>query len=349
MLVVALCGSSACATPISNDTEALLTAGNPFGDAPRPVSPLEATFRPPCAPGGILLDDFTDGDGTPRRACIYVPSGIAGKRLPLVVFLHPSMVGPDLTAAAASLQNAYTTADLTGDPARPGFVLLEPLGRIIDQRFYPKPDQGNSPGWDNWYRQPAPVPVTVNGTTYPPNVDAMTIDHYIAEAVASGQVDARRIYLTGWSNGSSMAILYGSNRAGIAAAAVYSAPDPFEAFSDPHPQVPVAGVATSVHELQLSNPQLPILHVHNSCDIGGTCPNALYMADTLAAAGGNITSVMIDSLQHEVQQCVAACGTDPTASELTIGGDTAGTLDHLRWPSQWTDQMFAFLRAHPHG
>src|SRR3546814_11813737 len=72
----------------------------------------------------------------------------------------------------------------------------------------------------------------VNGVTYPANVDAAAIDHYLELVLAQGKVDTRRIYIMGWSNGSAMATLYGLNRPQIAAAAIYLAPDAFGAFND---------------------------------------------------------------------------------------------------------------------
>src|SRR5439155_1470071 len=77
-------------------------------------------------------------------------------------------------------------------------------------------------GWDNWYRQldKSGGAVTVDGVSYPQNVDAATIDHFIDEEVATGKVDTRRIYVTGWSNGAAMGFLYALSRRRIAAAAV---------------------------------------------------------------------------------------------------------------------------------
>src|SRR3546814_17049554 len=80
----------------------------------------------------------------------------------------------------------------------------------------------------------------------------------------------------GWSNGSAMATLYGLNRPQIAAAAIYSAPDAFGAFNDPCVQQPMVGQPKDDPELQLLNPQLPIYHMHNDCDIGGVCPTRLH-------------------------------------------------------------------------
>src|SRR5215470_9326993 len=84
--------------------------------------------------------------------------------------------------------------------------------------------------------------VAAGGATYNENVDAASIDHFVAELLTTGKVDRQRIYLMGWSNGAAMALLYALNRLWVAAAAVYSAPDPFSALFDVCTQTPV-GVA----------------------------------------------------------------------------------------------------------
>ena len=81
------------------------------------------------------------------------------------------------------------TADLSGDPARPGFIVVAPEGRATTH-FYPAPDDQGS-GWDNWYRQldRRGRDLVVDGVTYAQNVDAATIDHFIDEVIATGKVD----------------------------------------------------------------------------------------------------------------------------------------------------------------
>lgn len=337
-------------------------ACTPFGDAPRPVEPLlDNLFGATCTGGGGQnLDDWTDGEGSKRQACIYEPASAAtDHKLPLVIYFHPSLVGVDITLALSNVRSQLETADLTGDADRPGFILLAPYGRVT-ARYYPLPDSAGTPGWDNWYRQlqPDSDARTVNGTSFPENVDAATVDHYVQEVIASGKVDETRIYVMGWSNGSAMGTLYSLNRPMIAAAAVYSSPDPFGAFNDPCQQNPVTAAPKDDTELQLLNPSVPIYQVHNACDIAGLCPNTLRLRDSLIAAGTPFTNQTIDNLKQSADACLAICGTDPNAvpAGLTdplgyvqdLPGYTLGTLNHLTWPVGWTDDMFTFLREHPH-
>jgi len=322
---------------------------NPFGNGPRPL--VQDLTQLTCA-GGAMMAPWTDPDGTPRRACLYEPASASpATPLPLIVYLHPSLFTADtLQAPGMNLLSFQNTADLTGDPERPGFIVVAPEGRATTH-FYPAPDDQGT-GWDNWYRQldRHGGDVVVDGVTYGQNVDAATIDHFIDQEVATGKVDVRRIYLTGWSNGSAMAFLYGLNRRRIAAAAVYTGPDPFEAFNDPCPQQPVAHRPRSNAELRLSNRRLPIYHVHNACDIAGICPNGELLLGQLLAIHGRFTDVIIDDLQQQVSVCDPGCGTNPDADMSPTPdnqrGFTEGVQNHTRWPNLWTEHMLEFLRQY---
>src|SRR6185369_5085580 len=201
---------------------------NPFGNEPRQVLPNPL---PTTCLGGERIGPWLDPDGTPRHACLYEPaSAAASKPLPLVVYLQPSLFTAD-TIQVTNLLDFLDSANLTGDRSRPGFFLLAPEGRFTNH-FYPPPDDRGT-GWDNWYRQLEPGGVQVDGVTYPQNVDAAAIDHFIAALTATGRIDMRRIYVTGWSNGAAMAYLYALDRPQVASIAVYTAPNPFRAFNDP--------------------------------------------------------------------------------------------------------------------
>jgi predicted peptidase len=89
--------------------------------------------------------------------------------------------------------------NVSDNSSKLGFILLAPEGRDSNH-FYPSPDN-TGPGWDNWYRQFNQSPVTIKKQTYPENVDAATIDHFMAQVLAGNMVDTNRIYLSGWSNG----------------------------------------------------------------------------------------------------------------------------------------------------
>src|SRR5271168_1205642 len=258
----------------------------PFGDAPAEVNhgtyaSFVSSHNPICW-GGKVLGPWTDANGDNRNACLYEPPD-AGKTnpLPLVIFLHGSVA----TADSIRLTGLYPLIGKTELGGKdPGFILLAPEGRYTSH-FYPGLDS-NGLGWDNWYRQLNPAgDVTVAGVVYHENQDTAAIDHFVNESVASGKVDRSRIYVMGWSNGAAMAMLYALNRPWIAAAAVYSAPDPFAAFTDICSQIPVVAAPGGIGQLQVFNPHVPLMHVRNDCDIGGICPNGNRFASRIRTMG----------------------------------------------------------------
>jgi len=317
----------------------------PFGDPP---ATLISSPKPYCW-GGKLLGPWNDSDGTPRYACIYEPRSAApSNRLPLLVFIHPSLF-PAGSVKLTNLLGSLDSAELSGNPSKRGFILLAPEGRKTSH-YYPFPDNTGY-GWDNWYRQFNPSgDVTIGATTYRENVDAAAIDQFIAQEVATGKVDTDRIYLTGWSNGAAMAFIYGLNRPNIAALAVYSAPDPFGALNDPCQQDPVATPPKDDHQIQIFNPRLSAMHVFNNCDAAGLCASANRLANQLRPLGGDVDDTIINGFRTQVSSCLDSCGTDPNGDASAISnplGAFLGFMNHARWPSGWTPEMLDFLRRHP--
>src|SRR5271156_6144246 len=233
---------------------------NPFGDPPARVDRSwiagVVTARNSVCPGGTRLGPWTDANGDSRYACLYEPSR-AGERLPMLIFLHPSELSA-YSVVLTGLVGMINTGSLGG--VHRGFILLAPQGRYTTH-FYPGYDS-NALGWDNWYRQLSPAgAIGASGVTYGENADAASIDHFVSEMIATGKVDRRRIYVMGWSNGATMALLYALNRPWVAAAAVYSAPDPFSALFDACTQTPVATTPSGDGQLQVINPRVPLMHV----------------------------------------------------------------------------------------
>lgn len=320
-------------------------ACGPFGDAP---ATLLGAPKPRCR-NGELLGPWRDSDGTEHYACLFAPAAASPRnKLPLLIYLHPSLFGPD-SVIQTGLLDLAAKYSLSGDPKRPGFIVLAPQGRRTTH-FYPIPDRRGS-GWDNWYRQLEPAgDAKRDDTIYRENVDAAAIDHFVIQAAASGKVNTRRIYVTGWSNGAAMALLYALNRPNVAAAAIYSAPDPFGAFNDPCPQAPVAVTPTGDRQIQIANPLVPVMHVRNRCDVAGICPNGERLGAELRAAGVSLKDVIIDGSGKQVAACSAWCGSNPDGDMNPLRnplGWTVGIAHHGRWPGGWTRPMLGFLRAHP--
>ena len=334
LLAAALCGCRRDTAP---------HACSPFGDPP---AKFVANVVPACK-RGVRLGPWKDSDGTDRYACLYEPAqASASKPLPLVVWLHPSLFPADIVESQTNLLDYLQTAKISGDPNRPGFILLAPEGRDTTHYYVWPDDKGK--GWDNWYRQFSPKrDVSAGGVAYKENVDAAAIDHFIAAEEATGKVDTKRVYVSGWSNGGAMAYAYGLARPQIAAIGVYSAPDPYRFVLDPCPQTPVAIAPTSNAELQVFNPRIASYQIHNSCDIMGLCPNALRLESQLRALGGSVSDVIIDANQKQVTACDSSCGTDANGDLHNFGASTRGVAHHLRWPSEWTPALLEFFRQHP--
>ena len=102
------------------------------------------------------------------------------------------------------------------------------------------------------------------------NPDVRNADRLIDEMVALGDVDPKRIYVMGWSNGSFFGAGYavarhatatpGGNK--VAAAVLYAGGDPFQEFEP------------GQTECRLAPPPMtsvPILLVHRSCDAAVGC------------------------------------------------------------------------------
>jgi hypothetical protein len=152
------------------------------------------------------------------------------------------------------------------------------------------------------------------------------------------------------TRGRSSCALYALNRPSVAGVAVYSGPDPFGALDDPCPQVPVSGEPANITEVRIFNPRLPAMHVHNSCDVAGICPNGEKLAAELRRAGVNLEDVIIDSAGKRVAACEVSCGADPKGGIdpwRNPPGWLLGLHHHERWPSQWTPAMLDFFREHP--
>ena len=321
------------------------TACGPFG---APSAAVFSKVLPNCGKGQ-LLGPWQDADKIDRYACLYRPkSAAANSKLPMIVYLHPSLFSAGWITQT-NILDLQDSVSLTDDPKNLGYIVLAPEGRKTTH-YYPFPDN-KGVGWDNWYRQLNPAgDVKIGNRTWRENADAATIDHFIATEVATGNVDTRRIYVTGWSNGAAMGVLYSVNRPNIAASAVYSAPNPFGAFNDPCPQTPVAGRPASDKQIQVFNPAARTMHIHNACDVGGICPNGEQLATELNSAGVVVDDVILDNHHQRVHACTDSCGTDPSAPEkstASAAGSMIGLGNHMRWPKEWTTAMLDFFRQHP--
>lgn len=292
-----------------------------------------------------LPEEWADSDGIKRYGCVYRPPGAsASSPRPLVLYFHGS---------GGSAQNVYNNTrlrekaldfDLSGDAARPGFILASVQGRYL---HWPT-SHSDATHHDTYFRHPT-------------NPDVVNTDRLIDALVAENRVDPQRIYVMGWSNGAAFAELYallrhgaptpGGNR--VAAGAVYAFYNPYENLS-----------ATQTPSCEL-NPYptstAPLYLLVRACDALTACSAAQEAAFGLPPGYGAET--WVGQLATGVGnpnvtfQIITGAGVAVTAcAPVALCTETTGTINHLRWPdglmdgsgNDWEVPMLAFLRAHPH-
>ena len=333
---------SACGGSNTPDTSAAANAApvydaagcSVYGVRPRAVVPvsldlalnnlLNAIVNSCTLHSGEMMT-WSDANGTPRVAClIKAPQTSPSQPMPLLVYLPPTLVGLD-SVLFSGLAPLTATGQLAADPSQPGFNLLIPVPRNIEQ-FLPAPlDYGV--GWDHWYRN------LNRGSDYL-NPDVAAIDHFIEASKAKGIVDSKRIFVTGHSEGADMGTLYGLNTPGIAATRVFSTISPFDDPADPCPQAPTA---TNIR---------PYFVTERACDTGNACKAGNQFLDELRAGVLPVVDVggeILDLSGKVVSACDATCE-DPNPNFTDFLREQA---NHLLWPVSRNAEFLAYLRAHP--
>src|SRR5579883_1463540 len=304
LTAAASAAGTAVAQPVCSAT------GTPPLETVEPV-----TERPVCKGGQVL--SFSQ-NGVMRYACLNLPPHAAagGSKWPMVVYLHGSMTSPDsLYRAGHALFELSRDYPLSAHTGTQGFILLSPEGRRAKAWAADGPHTGTGFHWDEWQRDPAK------------NLDVLAIDRFIDQAAATGLVDAKQIYVFGWSNGADMAVLYGAWRADrIAAVGQYAGTDPWRRTPCPVDMPP--------------GRQVPLALLRNMCDALATCAETSSWSATLTKQDWPLRRV---DLAFDVKdagqaaQCVESCG------------KTRGLYEHIRWPQKTVlaDEMLEFFKEHP--
>jgi poly(3-hydroxybutyrate) depolymerase len=314
-----LAASRSQAQDLPTATSASSTQTVCSADGAPPIRTDEPVSIPLYCKDGKLLS-FKQ-NGIVRHACFNPPRQAQGKadgrKWPLVIYLHGSLTTPEsLYLVGRNLFDLHDTYPLSGRADVPGFYILSPEGR----RATPWPaNGGNGPitgtgfHWDEWYRNPAA------------NLDAREIDHFLAEAIATGQIDTRRIYVFGWSNGAYTSALYGVWRSDrIAAIGQYTGADPFSRTPCP---VPFEAAR-----------KVPLVLLRNLCDQLVPCTTTQAWIDTLTAKSWpfEFHNLSFDGSLTSETECAASCSKD------------RGIFEHIRWPQpDALRAMLRFLAEHP--
>ncbi len=370
-VVLMLAGSAIAQTgpacnPVTGLAQPLPTCADVMCD--RPASELNVeivrggTIVPKCrtdpAWGRPEYDDgpplrFDDLPGVTRYACLYEPPGTSSASpRPLVVFFHGGGAGTaDDVFNHTSLRTKAISYDLSGDPKRPGFILISVQGRNLR---YPTSAPRDGHHHDFYYRD-LRSPST--------NPDIAFADRLIDHMVASKLADPHRIYLMGWSNGAFFSQMYGIARHRratpggnhVAAVAVFSGADPFANIRQ--------GETPSCQLDPYPLSDLPIMIVSRACDIVA-CNEAQVRGWNLVAPAnpGQVVAPWMDDLRVKVHDTntrwliVTGFGTvTNTCTPSLFCSLSIAVINHLRWPDGVADHsgidhepaMLDFLAAHP--
>ena len=188
------------------------------------AAPAQAAAVPPCATNGPAGTAYTIGlncrtvriDGHPRNYLVYVPSTapVTGSRKPVVFMYHGrSGTGRQFLQTSGWREQADAVGLVAVFPTGVRYRSLE-TGRVETGwnkfGFEDEVDLNVRP--DGYPPAPAPWPANDVGFT-----DAM-----VADLRAKLPIDARRIYATGFSNGSGMTARLAVERSTVLAAAAVS-------------------------------------------------------------------------------------------------------------------------------
>lgn len=297
---------------------------------------------------------LSDLNGLTRYYCEYRPAGtsVSFKR-PLVLWFHGGSGNANNVYEFTRLRDKAPTYDLSNDISRPGFVLVSIQGRYL---HWPTTEIKHNTHHDFYYRD-------FNSPSKNPDIDFA--DRVIDKLVGEGVIDPNRIYAMGISNGGFFSQLYAiarystRTRAGnrIAAAAIYSAADPFQSPNfDQNPSCQLNPYPKSV---------VPILNFSRNCDLI-TCNQS--QMDRFRSEGqpllapGFVVENWVGEVATKVQnpnyfwqrinassQKVSTCLTQSLCSYAL------GVVNHIHWPDGTNDnsgldhepELLNFLKNHP--
>jgi poly(3-hydroxybutyrate) depolymerase len=257
-------------------------------------------------------------NGLPRYACFNLPphASAGTAKWPMIVYLHGSMTTPESLyrdgRALFELSQGYPLSTHAGTK---GYILLAPEGRRAKAWSSDGPHTGTGFHWDEWQRDPNT------------NLDVQAIDHFIEQAIATGLVDPKQVYVFGWSNGADMAVLYGAWRAErIAAVGQYAGTDPWQ--------------RTPCPVTMPSGRKVPLTLLRNMCDALATCSETDSWSNTLQQQNWPFRRVDLSWDGQDAgpdARCDASCG------------KAHGLYEHVRWPDKavLAAELLGFFKAHP--
>jgi hypothetical protein len=286
---------------------------------------------------------WIDQDGVDRYWCETRPLGTSTSLpRPLVIWITGSGGGAGSVYDKTSLRNKQQTFDISGDPERPGFILVSIQPRNL---HWPTAESKDGTRSEVFYRD-------LNSPST--NRDIAFVDHIIDTLMSEGVVDRERIYMMGWSNGARFSALYsilrnklstpGGNH--VAAVANYSGGNPYTSFDYAMPECELSILPRS---------SIPYFMISRRCDLVACDANT-----DLKAVPGNVVEPWIKSLRNEIGAEVTWLLIDilgnPSSSCASADHctESEALFGHLQWPDGLDDSggldheptMLQFLADH---
>jgi hypothetical protein len=287
--------------------------------------------------------NWVDDDGVERYWCESRPVGTSSTSpRPLVIWVTGSGGGAGSVFDKTSLRNKQQRFDLSGNPERPGFILVS----IQPRNLHWPTDQSHDGTRSETYYRDLNTPST--------NSDIAFMDHIIDTLVAEGVVDRDRIYMMGWSNGARFTSLYSITRHElptpdgnyVAAVANYSGGDPYASFDYTKPECSLSNLPRS---------SIPYFMISRQCDLV-----ACNDQTDLKVVPGNVVEPWMGSLRDEIGAEVSWLKINILGNPVTSCADadhctkSAALYGHLQWPDGLDDMggidheptMLQFLANH---
>jgi predicted esterase len=326
----------------------------PFGE---PKISTEITL-PTCMTSSTAVDRaffddsppmmWADVNGDQRAACVYKPADAHSAPRPLLVFLHGSGGSADDIYNYTSLRAQAESSSLSTEGARLGFILASMQGRNLHLTWEPNFEGSHH---DQWFRDLGSPSC---------NPDIRSMDYLIDTLVASGDVDAGQIYVSGWSNGSFFGEEYAIARHTtptpggnvVAATALYAGADPFDNLSSA--QEPSCKLGT------YPMTSVPTFMIHRDCDALVAC-DAQQNSEFSLPPGGDVTDWLatLGTVEDDmnISQTLIGGNGELASACLTVADcpEETGVNNHLHWPDgvadgsgmDWEPDMLQFLKNHP--
>lgn len=306
------------------------------------TSELGTTLGRPNYYDGVARK-WKDAEGVDRYWCETRPAGTSSASpRPLVIWITGSGGGAGVVYDKTSLRTKQQSFDLTGDPERPGFILVS----IQPRNLHWPTDQNRDGTRSEIYYRDFGAPST--------NSDIAFIDQVIDTLAGEDVVDRERIYLMGWSNGAQFSALYsiarheqatpGGNY--VAAVSNYSGGNPYASFEYTMPDC---------EYLDLQSSGVPFFMISRQCDIV-----ACDAKTDLKVAPGNVAEPWIALLRDEIGAQVTWLIIDNLGNPSTgcssaeFCTESDALFGHFQWPDGLDDAggidhepaMLRFLADH---